>query len=81
MEPQSVINVLGGVVISGMGWHLSTLHKRNHEQSKEIAALNVLVAGKYVTREEHDRMIRAVFAKLDRIEEKIDRKADRKEVS
>lgn len=77
MEPQTVINLLGGAVVSGMGWHLSTLHKRNHEQAKEIAALKVLVAGKYVTREEQDRTNQAIFAKLDRIEDKLDRKADK----
>lgn len=81
MEPQSIINVLGGVVICGMGWHLSTLHKRVHEQAKENAALKVLVAGKYVTREELERFMQAIFAKLDCIEDRMDRKADKKEVS
>ena len=77
MEPQSVINALGGIVVCGMGWHMSTLHKRVHEQAEAIAGLKGMVAGKYVTREELERFMQAIFAKLDRIEDRMDRKVDK----
>lgn len=77
MEPQTIINALGFIVIAGMGWHLATLHRRLHEQARDNAELKVLVAGDYVKRNELQEIVKVLFAKLDRIEEKVDRKVDK----
>jgi hypothetical protein len=40
----------------------------------KVQAIEVLVAGKYIQRTEFEAKIEALFAKLDSIEDKIDRK-------
>lgn len=43
----------------------------------QVSDLKVLVAGDYVRREMFDRLSDAIFAKLDRIENKLDQKVDK----
>ena len=44
---------------------------------KDVSELQVLVAGQYVKREEFDKMIAALFAKLDKIDAKLDAKMNK----
>lgn len=53
------------------------LQKADAELTKRVSEIEVLVAGNYVTRQEFDRVIDKLFAKLDHIEMKIDKKADK----
>ena len=39
--------------------------------------MQLLVAGNYVRREDLESSVKALFAKLDKIEDKLDKKADR----
>jgi hypothetical protein len=43
----------------------------------KVASIEVLVAGNYVRRDDFDRMAAAIFAKLDRIEDKMGSKVDK----
>ena len=43
----------------------------------KISDIEVLVAGSYMTRGELTEIMKTVFTKLDRIEQKLDKKADR----
>lgn len=61
-----------------LGWLLRALWqevkelKEDHETlTTKVHAIDLLVAGQYVTREEHRRDIEALFRKLDRIEQRI----------
>ncbi len=45
--------------------------------SEKVAGIEILVAGDYVKKAELNDMQRELFSKLDRIEEKIDKKADK----
>lgn len=45
--------------------------------SGRIAEIEILVAGNYMPRPEFERSIDALFKKLDKIEDKLDRKADK----
>lgn len=76
-EWQALFNLMGGLISGGLLWMLKTLWARVHSQSERIGALEVLVAGKYVTREDYQRTSEAMFAQLRRIEDKLDRKADK----
>ena len=76
-EWQTIFNWLGGIVISGLGWFAKSTWVRQQAQSERVSALEVLVAGKYVTRDDYQRTSEAMFAQLRRIEDKLDRKADR----
>lgn len=56
---------------------LKDLKGADDKLTKEVSDLKVLVAGDYVRREMFDRLSDAIFAKLDRIEMKLDSKADK----
>lgn len=83
-EWQAIFNWLLGIISVGVGWIL----KRQSAHERRISELEVLVAGQYITRNEFTRAIdtlreertrtsEAMFALLRRIEDKLDRKADK----
>lgn len=76
-EWQALFNLMGGLISGGLLWMLKTVWSRIHRQSERLSALEVLVAGKYVTREDFQRTTGEMFALLHRIEDKLDRKADK----
>lgn len=45
--------------------------------AQEVGSLHILVAGNYVRTDAFDKTLAAIFTKLDRIEDKIDMKADK----
>jgi hypothetical protein len=53
------------------------LQRADAELTKRVSEIEVLVAGNYVTRQEFDRVIDKLFNKLDNIEMKLDKKADK----
>lgn len=81
---QSIINwVFSGfssliVFILGAIWQaIRSLQKTDMDIMRELTAIEVLVAGNYVKRDEFRDMIKTLFTKLDKIEDKIDHKADK----
>ena len=56
---------------------LKDLQEADKALVDKVASIEVLVAGRYTTREEFDRNLNAVFIKLDRIYELLNQKADR----
>ena len=73
--------------MAAFGAVLSLLWKTNSDKIKElqdgharvsgeIREIELLVAGDYVKREDFERTLTALFAKLDRMETKIDGKAN-----
>ena len=86
MESQDLINValgaisfLGGWVVKNLQDSMKSLQDADERLETKVQAIEVLVAGQYVKREDFDKTVSALFTKLDRIEEKIDRKVDRAE--
>lgn len=84
MDAQSIINGVFGLVCFLGGWVLKFMHGSLRDLRYDVASLTdkvqnieVLVAGQYVKREDMNDLARALFAKLDRIEEKLDGKADK----
>jgi len=84
MDIQTTFNV--AIAIAGFlgGWVLNSIKDSIRELSKtdalmvdKIQAIEVMVAGKYVTYEMLDKRLGAMFTKLDRIEEKLDKKVDK----
>ena len=72
-----VAGALGGWWMKAMWEALKDLKEADTDLSKQVSDLKVLVAGDYVRREMFDRLSDAIFAKLDRIESKLDGKADK----
>ena len=81
---QQVFNIAVGVAGALGGWWMKAmwdavkeLKVADERLASQVSDLKVLVAGDYVRREMFDRLSDAIFAKLDRIESKLDGKADK----
>jgi len=84
MLNQDLINAIIGIVGAGAGWWMKTMWESLRELQRadtslveKIDAIEVLVAGQYVRRDEVEKLFSAVFVKLDRIEDKLSGKADK----
>jgi hypothetical protein len=73
----AIVGVLGGWWMKAMWEAVKDLERADHALSNQVADLKVLVAGGYVRTEQFDSMSKAIFSKLDRIEDKLDGKADK----
>lgn len=85
---QEVFNMVLGVATFLGGWwmrvmweSIKELQSADKELVDKLAAIEVLVAGTYVKRHELEQSLNslttAIFNKLDRIEDKLDGKADK----
>lgn len=66
-----------GFLLNAVWQAVKDLQKADQSLTEKVGAIEVLVAGNYVKKEELAESIKALFAKLDKIEDKIDRKADK----
>lgn len=73
----AIVGVLGGWWMKAMWEAVKDLEKADKVLSSQVGDLKVLVAGGYVRTEAFDGLSKAIFAKLDRIEDKLDLKADK----
>jgi len=76
MESQSLFNLSVGIAGTLGGWCLKTiwdsvkdLQKADKELAEKVASIEVLVAGKYITREEFSTVVAMLFTKLDNIKD------------
>jgi hypothetical protein len=72
-----VIGVLGGWTLNTVWAAVKDLQEADKELADKVAAIEVLVAGRYITREEFNNTFNQVFERLDRIRDMIAMKADR----
>ena len=84
MSEQDLFNVGVGLISCFGGWLLriiwqaiKDLQKRDAELAQKLSSVEVLVAGEYVKKRDVDKLADALFNKLDRIEDKLDKKADK----
>lgn len=81
---QSIINwvltgfgALIGFLLNAVWQSVKDLQRADKELTEKVGNIEVLVAGAYVKKDEFADTVKALFAKLDKIEDKIDRKADK----
>ena len=72
-----IINLVLGGLIKAMWDSYKDLKKADLTLADKVNSIEVLVAGQYVKREDFDRVANQIFSKLDKISDKLDRKADR----
>lgn len=72
-----VIGVLGGWVLNTVWSAVKDLQTADKELAEKVGQIEVLVAGRYVTREEFNTTLSQVFVKLDTIRDIVSQKADR----
>lgn len=84
MDSQALINGLFGLLGILGGWTLNRvwtavdhLQKQDQDLAQKLQSIEVLVAGTYVKRDDMEKLSEAIFNKLDRIEAKLDSKADK----
>ena len=73
----AIVGALGGWWMRVMWQSLKELEQQDSKLADKVGNIEVLVAGQYVKRDDMNRDIATIFAKLDRIEDKINKKADK----
>lgn len=73
----ALVAFLGGWVLNSLRDSIKGLQKADTELADKVQKIEVLVAGSYVKRDDLDKLTAALFAKLDKIESKLDGKADK----
>lgn len=81
---QAIINwllagfgALIGFLLNAVWQAVKDLQTADKELAGKVAEIEVLVAGAYVRKDEFTQSVNALFAKLDRIEDKLDKKVDK----
>jgi hypothetical protein len=72
-----VIGVLGGWTLNTVWAAVKELQEADKELAEKVGSIEVLVAGRYVTREDFNTTLNQVFERLDRIRDLLSQKADR----
>jgi hypothetical protein len=77
----AALGVMVGAIVKVMWDSLKALQETDQRLADKVANIEILVAGNYATRDHVDFVFRelstALFRKLDKIEEKLDGKADK----
>lgn len=81
---QTIINwllagfgALIGFLLNAVWQAVKDLQTADKVLAEKVGSIEVLVAGAYVKKDEFTQSINALFAKLDKIEDKLDKKADK----
>ena len=84
MATEQIVDILLSITAFSLGWMLKVvggavqdLQAEDKEIIDRLAQVELFVAQKYVTKDDMDKQISLLMAKLDRIENKLDTKADR----
>lgn len=77
MNNQDLMNLALGVISGGVGWWVKTIWGAVEVLKSRVAQTELVVASKCVTREELTQIVTKMFDKLDRIEDKLDKKVDK----
>ena len=67
----------GGWVLNSIAANVKSLQKADNELATKVQAIELLVAGQYVRRDDFDKISAEMFRKLDKIYDKLDGKADK----
>lgn len=66
-----------GFLLNAVWQAVKDLQSADKDLQKKVSEIEVLVAGAYVKKDEFGASVAALFAKLDRIEDKLDGKVDK----
>ena len=71
------IGFLFGWILNNLWTAVKELQATDKELAEKVGQIEVLVAGRYVTRDEFNATLNQVFTKLDTIRDIVSKKADR----
>lgn len=66
-----------GFLLNAVWQAVKDLQLADKELTEKVSKIEVLVAGAYVKKDDFNELSKAIFAKLDRIEDKLDGKVDK----
>ena len=73
----AIIGAMGGWILNTVWNAVKELQKADKELAEKVGDIEVLVAGRYVTREDFNQVLNQVFTKLDTIRDMLAQKVDR----
>jgi hypothetical protein len=73
----SVVGFLGGWWLKVLWDAVKDLQAADKILAEKVGSIEVMVAGSYMSKHDFDKITAAIFAKLDKIEDKLDRKVDK----
>lgn len=68
MEAQDLLNVVGAVLLAGVGWWLNNLWTMVKSLQEQLSAVHVKLVEQYVPRGEMQATMQRIFEKLDEIQ-------------
>ena len=77
MDAQSLINIVGGTVLSVLGWFARQLWDAVQDLKRDVKSIEVDLPTFYVRKEDLESRLDRMEASLNRIFEKLDHKADK----
>jgi len=84
MDSQTIINIAIALVGFLGGWILKVIWEAVKELQfadkilvDKVNTIEILIAGNYMSKQDFDKIAAAIFAKLDKIEDKLDKKVDK----
>ena len=84
MDPQTIINTaialvgfLGGWILKVIWEGVKDLQSADKILAEKVNTIEILIAGTYMSKLDFDKIAAAIFDKLDKIEDKLDRKVDK----
>lgn len=72
-----ILGILGGWLLNTVWNALKDLQAADAKLAEKVGAIEVLVAGQYVTRLEYTNALNMINMKLDQIQQSLSEKADR----
>jgi len=73
----ALCGALGGWVLKVIWDAVKDLQAADKVLVEKVNTIEILIAGNYMSKTDFDKIAAAIFAKLDKIEDKLDRKADK----
>lgn len=73
----TVTGFLGGWWLKVLWDAVKDLQTADKVLVEKVSSIEILVAGNYMSKQDFDKIAAAIFAKLDKIEDKLDRKVDK----
>ena len=77
LQPQLIINIVAGVLLSGLGWFGRQLWDAVRELRSDLHKLEVDLPKSYTTKDDFTTAMKKVSDGLQRIYDKLDNKADK----
>lgn len=77
MDVQTMINVGGGVILTGIGWFARQLWDAMERLKRDLHSLEVDLPKSYVTKDDFNKTMRHIEDMFQRIYDKLDGKADK----